>query len=186
VIAWGFPYLYDPEGDAAWTARILAWRTSGGQAVDGYSADLERSSEGVDLTAQRVAVYLGAVRHAAGGRTLIATVYPPTDPYWNGSYPYTVMARYVDAFAPMVYWECTDPGTDAARAVSRLATLRPVNVIGQAFNLAGEGGRAVSPSAGEIEEFLSAGRRSGAVGASFWVWQLATVDEWNAVTAYRW
>jgi hypothetical protein len=106
--------------------------------------------------------------------------------YWAGPYPYTVMARYVDAFAPMVYWECTDPGADAVQAVRRLATLRPVHLIGQAFNLAGTGGRAASPSAAEISEFLGAGRGAGAVGGSFWVWQMATPEEWGALTDYRW
>ena len=26
VIAWGFPYLWDPVGDAQWTSQILDWR----------------------------------------------------------------------------------------------------------------------------------------------------------------
>jgi len=61
----------------------------------------------------------------------LATVYRPTDANWEGGYPYRAMASYVDAFAPMVYWECTDPGTDGALDVARLSTLRPVHVIGQ-------------------------------------------------------
>lgn len=187
VIAWGFPYLYDPAGDARWTAQILAWRGPGGATVDGYSADIERPSEGVDLTAQRVGVYLEAVRRAAGGRLVVATVYPPTDQYWlQGGYPYSAMAPYVDAFAPMIYWECTDPGSDATLDVTRLATLRPVTIIGQAFDMADVGGRAVAPSGAEIDEFLLAGDRAGAVGASFWVWQDATAPEWAALAAYRW
>jgi hypothetical protein len=187
VIAWGFPYLYDPVGDARWTAQILAWRGPGGQAVDGYSADVERSSEGVDLTGQRAAVYLQAVRAAAGSRPVVATVYPPTDDNWQrGGYPYAAMAPYVDAFAPMIYWECTDPGADAALDVSRLATLRPVHIIGQAFDLAAVGGRAVPPSGAEITDFLRAGQRAGALGASFWVWQEASPEEWAAITSYRW
>jgi hypothetical protein len=44
VIAWGFPYLYDPIGDAAWTESILAWRSPGGERVDGFSAYIERST----------------------------------------------------------------------------------------------------------------------------------------------
>ena len=187
VIAWGFPYLYNPVGDAAWTARILAWRAPDGQSVDGYSADIELPSEGVDLTAQRAAVYLEMVRRAAGSRLVVATVYPPTDYNWlQGGYPFAAMAPYVDAFAPMVYWECTDPGTDATFDVARLATLRPVHLIGQAFDLADVGGRAVAPSGAEITEFLQAGRRAGALGASFWVWQDATPQEWAAIAAYRW
>lgn len=192
VIAWGFPYLYDPVGDARWTAQILAWRSAeagatAGQAVDGYSADIERSSEGVDLTATRAAVYLERVRRAAGDRPLIATVYPPTDDYWlHGGYPYAAMAPYVDAFAPMIYWECTDPGSDVAADVARLATLRPVTVIGQAFNMADVGGRALAPSGDEIREFLAAGRKAGAVGASLWVWQDATPEEWSALAGFHW
>jgi hypothetical protein len=186
VIAWGFPYLYDPVGDAGWTARILAWRGPHGESVDGYSADLERPSEGVDLTAQRAAVYLEEVRRAAGNRLLVATVYPPLDAYWFGSYPYTVIARYVDAFAPMVYWGCTDPGQDVAVAVHRLSTLRPVHVIGQAFNFADVGGRSASPSPAEITEFIDAARADHALGASLWVWQSATPQEWAAVREFRW
>lgn len=186
VIAWGFPYLYDPTGDAAWTAQILAWRSPSGDKVDGYSADIERPSEGVDLTAQRVGVYLEAVRKSAGSTPIIATVYPPVDQYWSGDYPYKMMASYVDAFAPMVYWECVDPGNAAAQAVTRLSTLRPVHVIGQAFNMADVGGRVDAPSAAEIQEFLSTAKHSGAVGASLWVWQSATAEEWNSLSSYAW
>jgi hypothetical protein len=187
VVAWGFPYLYDPLGDARWTAQILAWRGPGGAAVDGYSADIERLSEGVDLTARRAAVYLQQVRRDAGSRLVVATVYPPIDAYWTGGgYPFSAMAPYVDAFAPMIYWECTDPGADAALDIARLATLRPVHIIGQAYDMGSGGGRVGAPSAGEITEFLQTGRRRGAVGASFWVWQTATAEEWQAVSSFRW
>ena len=96
------------------------------------------------------------------------------------------MAPYVDAFAPMVYWECTDPGNDVALDIARLATLRPVHPIGQAFNFGGTGGRSVSPSGAEITEFLDAGHRAGALGASFWVWQEATPEEWAALSSFPW
>lgn len=187
VIAWGFPYLYDPEGDARWTAQIMAWHGPGGQTVDGYSADIERPTEGVDLTARRAAVYLQDVRRTAGSRAVVATVYPPTDQNWSGGgYPYSAMAPYVDAFAPMIYWECTDPGTDASFDVARLATLRPVTIIGQAFDMADVGGRAVAPSGAEINEFLQAGQKAGAIGGTLWVWQDASPQEWAAIAAYRW
>ncbi len=186
VIAWGFPYLWDPVGDAHWTSQILDWRAPDGQQVDGYSADIEEASEGVMLSGQRAAVYLELVRQSAGSRPVVATVYPPTDANWSGEYPYRAMAPYVDAFAPMVYWECTDPGTDAALDVARLSTLRPVHVIGQAFNLASAGGRTDSPSGAEIAEFLRAGQRAGALGASFWVWQEATPEEWATLSGFPW
>jgi hypothetical protein len=187
VIAWGFPYLFDPVGDAKWTAQVLTWRGPGAQQVDGYSADIEEPTEGVDLTSQRVGVYLENVRRDAGNRLVVATVYPPLDAYWStGEYPYTTIARYVDAFAPMIYWGCSDPGTDAQLDVARLSSLRPVAILGQAYNMAAERGRATSPSGAEITEFLDAGRKAGAIGASFWVWQSATPEEWAALAAYRW
>ena len=186
VIAWGFPYLWDPVGDAGWTAQILNWRAPDGQQVDGYSADIEEATEGVMLSAQRAGVYLELVRHDAGNRLIVATVYPPSDTNWDGAYPYRAMAPYVDAFAQMVYLECADPGSDASLDVARLATLRPVHVIGEAFNFADSGGRVDSPSGAEIAEFLHTSRAAGALGASFWVWQDATADEWTALSAFRW
>jgi hypothetical protein len=96
------------------------------------------------------------------------------------------MAPYVDAFAPMIYWECTDPRADVALDLGRLAALRPVHVIGQAFDMADVGGRAVGPSAAEITAFLAAAQLHGALGGSFWVWQHADAAEWAAIAAYRW
>jgi hypothetical protein len=185
VVAWGFPYLYDPVADAQWTNAVLAWRAADGQRVDGFSPDIETSSEGVALSAQRVAVYLSIVRPARDGRPLVATVYPPTD-HWLANYPYATMAPYVDAYAPMMYWECEDPGAAADQGVSRLATYKPVHVIGQAFGMGDVGGRIDQPSGAEMDRFMGVARRDGAVGASFWVWQLMNTDEWSTLSAYPW
>jgi hypothetical protein len=186
VIAWGFPYLYDPVRDASWTAQVLSWRSPAGGGVDGWSADLEMSSEGVAMDARRASLYLALVRHAAGARLVVATVYPPFDSYWSGAYPYASMSPYVDAFAPMEYWECVDPGGDAVQALARLKTLRPVHIIGQAYSMASSGGRVPSPSAAELTRFMAVGLQRGALGASFWVWQSATPEEWNAVSSFAW
>ncbi len=186
VIAWGFPFLYDPVDDAAWTADVLAWRGPHGEAVDGYSADIEMASEGVHLTDGRIAIYLGLTREAAAGRPLVGTVYPPTDRWWASAYPYQTIARYVDAFAPMEYWECLQPGDAAAQALARLAPLRPVHLVGQAFSFGDYGGRVPAPSAGEELRFLDSGQQGGALGVSFWVWQLMTDEEWGALAGYRW
>jgi hypothetical protein len=185
VIAWGFPHLYDPVADAAWSKAVLDWRTSGGERVDGFSADIETASEGVALSARRAAVYLSLVRHARDGRPLIATVYPPTD-RWMSLYPFSAMAPYIDAFAPMIYWECRDPGAAAAEAMTRLARLRPVHLIGQAFSFGDVAGRIDQPSAAELERFMEVARSGGAVGASFWVWQSMDPEEWAELAAFPW
>lgn len=185
VIAWGFPYLYDPVGDARWTDEVLAWRAPDGQQVDGYSADIETASEGVDLTARRISLYLGLVRQANPGRLLVGTVFPPTDSQW-GVYPYGAIAPYVDALAPMVYWGCTQPVVEADQAITRLGPMAPLHLIGQAYDMASVGGRVGPPTPAEITAFLEAAQRGGALGASFWSWQAIDQPDWLTVGAYRW
>jgi hypothetical protein len=186
VIGWGFPYLHDPAADAAWSIDAVSWRGPGGARLDGFSPDIELASEGVLLTERRITVYLGLVRPAAGDTLLVATVYRATDTLWNGSYPYRAIAPYVDAFAPMVYWGCTEPGQAVQQSVDRLATLRPVHVVGQGYDAGPDGGRTGAPSALETVRFLDVARRAGALGASFWVWQSIKADQWDAVAAFPW
>lgn len=185
VIGWGFPYLDDPVGDAAWTTAALDWVGPGGARLDGWAADLETASEGVDLSGRRAATYLGLVRPAARGRPLVATVFPPTGSFAT-SYPYEAMAPYVDAFAPMDYWGCQQPASAATQSLARLAGLAPVELVGQAYDMADEGGRRAAPSAAEILSFLATARAAGAVGASFWSWQAADAAEWTAVATFPW
>jgi len=185
VVGWGFPYLYDPAADGAWTQQILGWRAPDGSTLDGFSADIETETEGTMLSARRVAVYLGLARRAAGSRLLVATVFRPTDRLW-AFYPYATIAPYVDAFAAMVYWGCTEPGAAATQAIERLAPLRPVHLVGQAYDMGPEGGRSPAPSADETRRFLDVARRGGATGASFWVWQQMNAEEWDAMAGFDW
>jgi hypothetical protein len=186
VIGWGFPFLWDPVDDARWSADVLAWRGPDGTGLDGFSPDIEMQSEGVALSERRVEVYLALTRQAAGHGLLVATVYRPSDIVW-GRYPYEAIAPYVDAFAPMVYWGCTEPGDAATQAVARLASLRPVHLIGQAYDMGEDGaGRAGPPNAAETRRFLAVAHHEGAVGASFWVWQSIDEDQWAAVAGFPW
>ena len=185
VVGWGFPYLWDPVGDARWSAEALAWRGPDGSALDAFSPDIETASENVVLSEARARVYLSLVREVASRRPVVATVFPPTEARMS-TYPYEAIAAYVDAFAPMVYWGCTEPGKAATEALDRLSTLRPVHVIGQAFDMVEIGGRPTPPSAAETTRFLDVARRRGALGASFWVWQSIGADQWSALAAYPW
>ena len=186
VIGWGFPYLFDPGADAAWTEAAIGWRSPDGQHLDGWSADIETSAEGVALSPQRVAVYLGEVRAADPRAVLVATVFPPTDQQM-ARYPFATMAPYVDAYAPMLYWGCTQPVLDVRQALARLRPLGPeVHVIGQAYDMGPYGGRRGAPPPAELDAFMLAARQSGAVGASFWSWQSIDPEEWSAVSGFRW
>lgn len=186
VVGWGFPYLHDPVADAAWAAQALAWTGPGGEVLDGFSPDLERSTEGVVMTERRVRVYLGLVRQAAGPRLVVGTVYRPTDRLWASDYPYRAIAAYVDALAPMVYWGCTEPGDAVTQALERLRDLAPVHVIGQGYDMAAEGGRAGAPTAVETGRFLGVARDGQALGASLWVWQSMSADQWGALSDFSW
>ncbi|MBV8959197.1 MAG: hypothetical protein JO367_16775 [Actinobacteria bacterium] len=185
VIGWGYPYLYDPEGDARWSRDALDWRASTGDQLDGFSADIESAAEGTTVSARRVTVYLGELAPAKAGRPLIATVFTPTDRRM-ATYPYAAMAPYVDVFAPMVYWGCVEPGAAATQALQRLSALAPVHVIGQAYDMGPEGGRVGSPSAAEVTRFLDVAQRAGATGASFWDWQEMTQPQWDALSGFDW
>ena len=185
VIGWGFPYLFDPASDARWTEAVIDWRSPDGQRLDGYSADIETASEGVALSPQRVAVYLGLVRQAAPRELLVATVYWPTDSNMV-TYPYSTMAPYIDAYAPMVYWDCVQPVSAVRQTLAHLTPLAPVHVIGQAYDMGPYGGRLGAPPPEELNAFMAAAQKGGALGASFWSWQAMDPAEWAALSAFRW
>jgi len=114
--------------------------------------------------------------------------------YWLSHYPYQAEAPWVDAFAPMVYWSCTEPGSAVLEAIRNLDALRPVVPIGQDYDMASEGGRHGLPSPAEIWRFLDVAHRGGAFGASLYDMesggpaQLSTLGEypWRASTTPVW
>ena len=179
VIAWDFPTLSDPAADARRAA--LAFR----MGADAFSPDIETPAEGTFLTARRVRYYLSLVRAAAANRPVIATVMRPTS-NWLANYPYGAEAPFVDAFAPMVYWSCTEPGAAVAQAIAALSQLRPVAPIGQDFNMGPIGGRPGLPSPREIWRFLDVAHRLGAVGASLYDLEDGAQAQLHALAEYPW
>jgi hypothetical protein len=184
VIAWDFPTLSDPAADAARAALVTRGRFAG-ERVDGFSPDIEEIYEGTFDTPRRVAVYLSRVRRDAGDLPVVATVLRPLDGNLS-TRPYRAMAPYVDAFAPMVYWSCNEPGAAALSALRPLSRLRPVHLIGQAYDMAPEGGRHGMPTAREIWRFVDVAKRAGAVGASLYVYDQTRAAQWRALGAYPW
>jgi hypothetical protein len=186
VVAWDFPYLYDPALDAARASATLAFTAPGGHRIDAFSPDIESPGEGTQLTARRLAAYLGLVQRSAGDRPLVSTV-PHANNHWWNVYDYATQAPYVDAFAVMSYWGCVEPGRDVMQSVARLATFgRPLHVIGQAFDLGPYGGRVGDPTGREVFRFTDVAHRSGLLGASLYVWQHATREQFAALAAYPW
>lgn len=185
VVAWDFPYLYDPVADAQRAAATLAFSVRG-HRIDAFSPDIESPSEGTQLTRRRLAVYLGLVQRSMGTLPLVSTV-PHANDHWWKTYDYKTQVPYVDAFAVMAYWNCTEPGADVARSIRRLAPLgRPLHMIGQAFDFGPYGGRVGQPTGREVWRFLDVTHRRKLLGASFWVWQHATREQFRALSAYPW
>lgn len=184
VIAWDFPKLSDPMADVRRAKAAIQGRFNG-QHIDGFSPDIETINEGTYNASARVRLYLSYVRRYAGNLPIIATVMRPT-PYQLRTYPYAAEAPYVDVFAPMVYWSCNEPGSLVAQSVRILAKLRPVHVIGQSYNMAPEGGRPGLPTGREIWRFLDVAKRSGAVGASLYVYSETRAPQWLALGRYPW
>ena len=179
VIAWDFPALSNPVADAARAAGALR------AGADGFAADIESAAEGTYLTARRVAYYLSLVRTAAGEKPVVAVVPRPTS-YWLATYPYTAEAPFVDAFAPMVYWSCTEPGAAVSSAIAALARLDPVAPIGQDYNMASEGGRHGLPSGRAIWRFLDVAHQAGAIGASLYDLEAGGRRQLAALAGYPW
>ncbi|MFL6240179.1 MAG: hypothetical protein ACJ735_11880 [Actinomycetes bacterium] len=183
VIAWDFPTLSDPAADAA-RARASLQGQFGGQHIDGFSTDIETTSERVYDTSRRVRLYLSLVRRYAGSRPVVATVPRPTA-HRLATYPYAAQAPYVDVFAPMVYWSCSEPG---AMVTSSLAPLRKyhraLSVVGQSYDMGPEGGRHGLPSAHEIWRFLDVSKRAGAVGASLYTYDQTHAAQWRALSRF--
>jgi hypothetical protein len=179
VIAWDFPTLSDPARDAARAANAF------GYGVDAFSPDIEEKPEGTYLSARRVAYYLSLVRKDAGSRPVVATVPRPTR-LNRAAYPYAAEAPFVDAFAPMVYWSCTEPGAAVGAAMRALRPLRPVVPIGQDYDMASEGGPVGLPSGLEVWRFVDVARRDGAIGVSLYDLESGGQIQLAALSAYPW
>ena len=179
VIAWDFPTLANPAIDAR-RAR-LAFQSG----ADAFSPDIETPAEGTYLSVARVTQYLARVRSYAGRRAVVATVPQPSLDRL-ATYPYAAEAPYIDAFAPMVYWSCTEPGAAVANSMKVLSQLRPVLPIGQDYNMASEGGRHGLPSGQEIWRFLDVAHRDGAIGASLYDLESGGPVQLHSLAAYPW
>ncbi len=185
VVAWDFPYLYDPVADAA-RAKVTLDFSVAGHRIDAFSPDIESPSEGTQLTTKRLRVYLSRLQRAMGDRPLVSTV-PHANDHWWKTYDYRTQVPYVDAFAVMAYWNCTEPGDEVERSIRRLGPLgKPLHMIGQTFDMGPYGGRVGDPRGREVWRFTDVTHRAGLLGASFYVWQFTTREQFAALAAYPW
>jgi hypothetical protein len=182
VYGWDFPRLIDVDADVQRAMAAISYQTPTKQRIDGFAADIETWSEGTHISAEAATAYGQGVRAGAGvGYPLIACVPRPSD--WTKSfYPYAETVRSFDAIAPMVYWLNREAASDVAGALADLGPLgKPIFPIGQAFDGAPEGGRPGVPSREELLLFMQVADTDGAAGVSFWSWQAADQQAWDAI-----
>jgi hypothetical protein len=180
VYGWDFPYLTHWQDDVNRALAAINF-TPGGHRLDGFTADIELRSMGVDISPASATSYGSELRKAVGSDyPLIATVPRPSDQLVD--YPFAELAASFDALAPMVYWLNREPGGDVAGALSALARFgKPIMPIGQAYDGAPEGGRPGVPPRAELLRFMQVAEQNSATAVSFWSWQHADQQAWDAI-----
>jgi hypothetical protein len=184
VIAWYFPYFKNVGSDVARTMRVIKF-TNYGQGFDGFAADIE-PAPGSNLNRGTAQSYSAAVRRAAPTGYLVL-VPPRVTPTTMKSFPYWALMPHYDAVAPMVYWGRYDPAGSVAQSIRFLAPYgKDIAPVGQAYNMAPEGGPFGNPNAAATVAFMAMSKRLGATGVSFWSWQHATAEQLHTIRTYRW
>lgn len=183
VYGWDFPYLKHPGADVERALAAIHHTTPDGHRIDGFSADIESTREGTNNEIEYVTAYVTWLRGRVGSNyPLIATIPNPTPSKVATGFPYAEVVSTFDAVAPMVYWMNRDPATDVANAIAYLAQFgKPVFPVGQAYDGGPEGGPPGVPGRDQIIRFMQSAEAHGAPGVSFWSWQHATPEVWDAV-----
>jgi hypothetical protein len=181
IYGWDFPYFRNVGDDVNRGVAAIAFTTPDGHRIDGFSADVEFPSMGVKLTPANASAYGAGLRRAVGDNyPLIATV--PRPSHKIKFYPYDDVVRSFDAIAPMVYWLNREPAGDVTGAIQNLAKYgKPVIPIGQAYDGAADHGPPGVPNRAAIQAFMEAADRTGATSVSFWSWQHASQEAWDAI-----
>lgn len=181
VYAWDFPYLDNVDGDVARAVQAITYLTPDGHRVDGYAADVELRSMGVNITAQTGKHFGVALRRAVGANYPLIACVPRPSPALT-EFPFADLVASFDAIAPMVYWLGQDPVAHIAGAVRDLEVHgKPILPVGQAYDGGAEGGPVGVPPRDELIKFMQSGDKVGAAGVSWWSWQHADQEAWDAI-----
>ena len=181
VYAWDFPYLDNVDADVSRALQAITYTTPDGHRVDGYAADVELPSMGVNITAATGKHFGVALRRAVGPNYPLIACVPRPNPSLT-RYPFADLVAAFDAIAPMVYWLGADPVRHIAGAIRDLGVYgKPILPVGQAYDGAGEGGPRGVPSREELIDFMRTGDQLGATGVSWWSWQHADQEAWHAI-----
>jgi len=181
VYAWDFPWLHNVDGDVARAVQAITHTTPDGHRVDGYVADIELESMGVNVTPQTGKHFGVALRKAVGPNYPLIACVPRPNPALT-RYPMPDVVAAFDAIAPMVYWLHGDPVDHMASTLQALSAYgKPILPVGQAYDAGAEGGPPGVPSRDALIRFMQAGDALGAASVSWWSWQHADQEAWDAI-----
>ena len=181
VYAWDFPYLNDVAGDVNRAFAAINHRTPDGHRIDGYVADIELRSMGVNVTPETATAFGSTLRRMVGPNFPLIACVPRPSPALV-TYPFREVVASFDAIAPMVYWLGRDPAADVIGAIRDLSAYgKPIIPVGQAYDGSREGGPVGVPPRDELLRFMQAAEEHGAVGVSWWSWQHADQQAWDAI-----
>jgi hypothetical protein len=181
VYAWDFPYLNDAGSDVNRAIAAINHRTPDGHRVDGYVADIELRSMGVNVNPQTASTFGSLLRKAVGPDFPLIACVPRPSPALV-TYPFAEVTAAFDAVAPMVYWMGRDPAADIAGAIRDLGHLgKPIIPVGQAYDGFAEGGPPGVPPRDQLLKFMATAEQHGAIGVSWWSWQHADQQAWDAI-----
>ncbi|MHB8510657.1 MAG: hypothetical protein ACYDCC_00595 [Actinomycetota bacterium] len=184
VIAWYFPYFGHMADDIDRSLITICY-SHNGNSFDGFAPDIE-PAPGSSLNSKTVWEYSKAIRTRAPHMYLIAVPPRPTTDT-IATFPYAAMMPWYDAVAPMVYWGAFPPDLSTAQAIAFLSKWgKPIAPIGQAYDMASEGGPAGHPSAQATWSFMQTSKQRNAIGISLWSWEDASSNEWSALRSFPW
>ncbi len=187
VVAWYLPGHDNHVRDLRRTRAMLSFRTPQGGSFDGVALDIESlRNKNVKQRTTRVLDLLARLRAEAGGVPVAAITYPPRaferHLSWWPAFPWSEIARRVDAFVPMLYTGGGFKGYDATYGyVARsLRLLR--NAVGTTVPVHAAGGVANRMTAEELKAFNDAVLDDGRVaGWSLYDLQTMTPAAWAAL-----
>jgi hypothetical protein len=194
VIAWVYPYLRDVSLDVRLAKLVADYVTPSGERADGLAADIE---EVIDRAS--VYAYGQLTRALLGDDTLmVATVFHP---FAQPGYPYDAIAASWNVLAPMDYWHSRASKLYGRADVTRFVTASiitiragmgasqlPIEELGQTYNMFTDDftGGDTGPGLDEILADMDAAKDLGCIGVSFFEWQTATQEQWQAISRYPW
>jgi hypothetical protein len=190
IVAWDFPELKHPYGDAYRLARAAwaGWNTSSPH-VAAVAPDIETPAEGTHTSSRRVTQYLTELRKLLPANVAILTTVPWPSSQRVGIYPYSAVAARSDAILPMAYWYDNSPTEVTAKSMAYLQRYhRPVQPVGQGYD-----GKLDVPwlkhnhLGREVPAFFATAHKMGARAVSLWSWQAAPPIAWRWLYyAHRW